>query len=89
LVIRKRHGSAFEQTPLKAQLDARGVTGLVVTGLVTQGCVRATSLDAKKLGYRVILASDGHSNYHKQAARLIQEWNQKLNEAGVDAGRRA
>jgi len=84
LMIHKRHGSAFKQTPLKAQLDARGVSSLVVTGLVTQGCVRATCLDAKKLGYRVVLASDGHSNYHKQAAKLIQELNQKLSEAGVE-----
>ena len=57
---------------------------MVVTGLVTQGCVRATCLGAKKLGYKVILVSDGHSTYHKQAAHLIAEWNQKLSAGTVE-----
>jgi len=35
---------------------------------------------AKELGYRVILAQDGHSNFSKQAAKLVEEWNQKLSE---------
>jgi hypothetical protein len=35
-------------------------------------------LGAKELGYRVILAQDGHSNFSQQAAQLIEKWNQKL-----------
>jgi hypothetical protein len=35
------------------------------------------------LGYAVVLAADGHSSYSKDAARLIEEWNRKLGEAGV------
>jgi hypothetical protein len=34
-LIHKRHGSAFEETPLKGTLDARNVGTLVIAGLVT------------------------------------------------------
>ncbi len=81
--IRKRHGSAFQETPLAQQLQAEGITRLVVTGLVTHGCVKATCLDAVRLGYHVTLAADGHSSFSPQAAQLIEEWNRKLAEAGV------
>jgi nicotinamidase-related amidase len=33
---------------------------------------------AHALGYRVILVSDGHSSYSKDAPELIAEWNEKL-----------
>jgi nicotinamidase-related amidase len=46
--------------------------------------VKATCLDAVKLGYGVILVRDGHSNFHKKAADVIAEWNQKLSEGGVE-----
>ena len=83
LVVHKQHGNAFEDTPLHAELAARGVGRVIVTGLVTHGCVKATCLGALDLGYAVVLAADGHSSYSKDAARLIEEWNRKLSEAGA------
>jgi len=77
-IVHKQHGNAFEETNLSKILDARGVGKLVVTGLVTHGCVRATCLGARKLGYHVTLVSDAHSNYSEKAAQLIDEWHQKL-----------
>jgi len=78
LVIEKAHGDAFQDTLLDAELKSRSVSNVVVTGLVTNGCVRATCLGANKLSYDVILVADGHSSYHRQAARQIKEWNEKL-----------
>jgi nicotinamidase-related amidase len=83
-IVHKLHGNAFEETKLAELLKSLEIGSLVVCGLVTHGCVRATSLGARKLGYRVVLASDGHSNYSKQAAQLIQEWNQKLSAEAVE-----
>ncbi len=83
LVFDKTHGSAFIDTPLHAHLAEQGVDTLVVAGLVTHGCVRATCLDALQHGYRVILAEDGHSSYSKDAAQLVDEWNVKLAGLGV------
>jgi nicotinamidase-related amidase len=83
VVIHKQHGNAFEDTPLHAELTRRGIDRVIVTGLVTHGCVRATCLGALALGYEVTLAADGHSSYSKNAAQLIAEWNDKLGTAGV------
>jgi nicotinamidase-related amidase len=83
-VIQKHHGSAFEDTSLGRELEARDIGTIVVTGLVTHGCVKATCLDAHRIGYRVILARDGHSNFHKQAEQVIAEWNEKLSDGIVD-----
>lgn len=84
LMIRKRHGNAFQSTALGPELSARRVRTVVVVGLVTHGCVKATCLGAQALGYRVVLVGDGHSSYHRQAARLIEELNQKLSEVGAE-----
>jgi len=83
-IIHKRHGNAFEETLLGQELNSRKVDSLIVMGLVTHGCVRATCIGAKNLGYRVILVKDGHSSYSKQAAQLIEEWNEKLSNENVE-----
>jgi nicotinamidase-related amidase len=83
-IIHKQHGNAFEGTILEEVLQSRDITGLVVTGLVTHGCVRATCIGAQQLGYRVVLVRDGHSNFSKKAAQLIEEWNEKLGAKGVE-----
>ncbi len=77
-IIHKIHGNAFKETNLKQVLESRGIEDIVITGLVTQGCVKATSIGGKELGYRVILVEDGHSNYSKEAPKLIEKWNLKL-----------
>ena len=82
LVVHKQHGNAFEDTPLHAELTSRGIGRVIVTGLVTHGCVKATCLGGLALGYAVTLAADGHSSYSKEAAQLIEEWNRKLDAAG-------
>ena len=69
LIVLKQHGNAFEETSLHRELAARGVGRVIVTGLVTHGCVRATCEGALALGYGVVLAADGHSSYSKDATR--------------------
>lgn len=83
-IIHKKHGNAFEDTDLGQELNSRDIDSLIVMGLVTHGCVRATCIGAKNLGYRVILVKDGHSSYSKQAAQLIEEWNNKLSNEKVE-----
>ncbi|HEY3334557.1 MAG TPA: isochorismatase family protein [Candidatus Limnocylindrales bacterium] len=45
-------------TQLDAFLRERGVVEVVVTGLATDYCVKATALDAVALGYRTMLLGD-------------------------------
>lgn len=52
LEIVKEYPSAFAGTTLIATLNALRVDTLVITGLTTSGCVRATALDALQSGFR-------------------------------------
>jgi len=81
--VQKHHPSAFQGTDLAEILVERNVDRLVIGGLVSHGCVRATVLDSLSRGYSVVLLQDGHSNYHQKAAALISEWNTKLQQAGA------
>lgn len=51
LVITKRYASAFFATHLAATLTANGIDTLLITGVSTSGCVRATALDACQNGF--------------------------------------
>jgi maleamate amidohydrolase len=57
-VLVKQHASAFAGTSLGATLRARGVDTVVVAGVSTSGCVRATATDALAAGFRPIVVAD-------------------------------
>src|SRR4030042_2509503 len=44
--IHKQNGNAFEDTNLEEVLQSKKVSSLIIMGLVTHGCVKATSLGA-------------------------------------------
>lgn len=54
-LITKRTPSAFFESPLAAELDAAGVDTVVVTGIMTSCCVRATVEDAFAHEYRIVV----------------------------------
>jgi nicotinamidase-related amidase len=83
-IVPKCHVSAFEQTILQDALTSKAIGTLVVTGLVTYACVRATCIDAMKRGYRVVLVGDGHSNHSRHALQVVRDWNKKLRARGID-----
>ena len=83
LLIHKKQGNSFEGTSLEELLDSKSINSIVVTGLVTHGCVKATCVGALELGYQVVLVGDGHSSYSKDAPDLIIKWNQNLREMGA------
>lgn len=60
LVIQKTVSDSFYETTLQQELDARGVTHLVITGAQTEFCVDTTCRRAASLGYGVTLVADGH-----------------------------
>jgi len=55
IVITKPKPSAFFGTQLASVLTYRSVDTVIVTGLTTSGCVRATVVDAFSLNYRAIV----------------------------------
>lgn len=58
VVLTKTTPSAFAGTALEAELHARGIRTLVLTGLMTHMCVSATAFDAAPRGYQSLIVSD-------------------------------
>jgi nicotinamidase-related amidase len=61
LIVQKRASDAFHDTTLQRELDARGVTQVVIVGAQTEFCVDTTCRRAASLGYTVTLVADGHT----------------------------
>ncbi len=58
VVLRKVYASAFFGTPLGSFLRGGGVDTIVVCGLTTSGCVRATVVDAVSYNFNAVVAAD-------------------------------
>ena len=56
--VRDARSGAAQATELDRLLRARRVSRLVIVGLATDYCVRATALAALRLGYRVVVLRD-------------------------------
>lgn len=71
-LIEKQWASSFFGTDLAAQLKAARADSLVVTGLTTSGCVRATVVDGLQHDYPVVVPREavGDRNAQAHAANL-------------------
>ena len=58
LVVVKQYASAFFGTSLATTLHTAGVDTLVIAGVSTSGCVRATAMDALNSGFRPQVVRD-------------------------------
>lgn len=58
IVVPKRRYSGFFQTTLDLNLRERGINTVIVTGVVTNICVRSTVHDAFFLSYKVLVPED-------------------------------
>ena len=58
VVLRKPRRSAFFGTRLGSLLNEYGIDTVLVTGMVTSGCVRATVVDAFERDYRVVVPEE-------------------------------
>lgn len=56
VLIKKKYASSFFGTTLATELACLGVDTLVIAGVSTSGCVRATTLDAMQNGYRPMVS---------------------------------
>ena len=64
LVISKQYASAFFGTHLAATLTAQRIDTLLITGLSTSGCVRATALDACQHGFLPFVVREACGDRH-------------------------
>ena len=64
VVITKQFPSAFFGTGLAEKLNERGVDTLIITGVTTSGCIRATCVDAVSYGFIPIVVADACGDRH-------------------------
>ena len=64
LVISKQYASAFFGTSLAATLTSGGIDTLIITGITTSGCVRATCIDTISHGFIPIVVREAVGDRH-------------------------
>lgn len=64
LVVSKQYPSAFFGTSLASTLTAAGIDSVILTGLTTSGCVRATCVDAMSHGFRTAVVAEACGDRH-------------------------
>jgi maleamate amidohydrolase len=72
-VVTKQYASAFFATSLASTLHAQGVDCVLLAGMSTSGCVRASGVDAMQFGFIPVVVSDACGDRHPEphAANLF------------------
>jgi maleamate amidohydrolase len=65
LVVSKQYPSAFFGTSLAVTLTDSDIDTLIITGVTTSGCVRATCVDAMSYGFTPIVVADACGDRHE------------------------
>lgn len=86
LVVSKQYASAFFGTSLASTLTAQGIDTVIITGVTTSGCVRASCVDALSNGFIPIVVSDACGDRHESPheanlfdmqAKYAEVWSEK------------
>lgn len=80
-ILDKTTNDTFESTALETELRSRNVTDLVIAGVQSDWCIKATTKGAVARGYPVTLVSDAHSTMFqggKPPAEIIAAINDEL-----------
>jgi maleamate amidohydrolase len=67
VVVRKTGPSIFFQTPVVPYFVKEGVDTVIVTGCVTSGCIRASTIDSFQWGFRTIVPEDCVGDHDEEA----------------------
>jgi maleamate amidohydrolase len=65
IIVSKQYPSAFFGTSLASTLTAMGIDNVVLTGLTTSGCVRASCVDSMSHGFMTTVVSDACGDRHQ------------------------
>jgi nicotinamidase-related amidase len=76
IVVREHWGSSgFANTDLDLQLKQRGITHVILIGLIANTCIETTGRFASELGYHVTLVRDATAAASKEALHSAHEIN--------------
>ena len=72
IIIEKTHASAFFGTDLLTQLNNLQIDTVIITGVTTSGCVRATAVDSLQNNFFTVIVEDcvGDRNQESHAVNL-------------------
>jgi nicotinamidase-related amidase len=86
-IVTKQYASAFFGTSLASTLTAQGIDTLLIAGLSTSGCVRATALDACQHGFIPVVVRDavGDRDIRVHEANLFDLAAKYADVIGLDA----
>jgi len=73
-IVHKTHFSAFGDGALAERLRARGVDTVWLAGVHAHACVRASAIDAYRLGFAVAIASDAVASDQPLHADTSRRW---------------
>ncbi|HPJ02809.1 MAG TPA: isochorismatase family protein [Candidatus Limiplasma sp.] len=82
-VIIKTNPDVFRDTEPLEILRERSISSLIITGIISNGCVRTACLSALNYGFTVTLVKDAHSTFYTNAEKLIGRINMEMQDAGV------
>ena len=76
-IVAKEHWgqSGFANTDLDQQLRQRGITHVILIGLLANTCVESTGRYAMEIGYHVTLVRDATAAYSKEMMHAAHELN--------------
>ncbi len=70
LVLSKQYASAFFATSLASTLHTLSVDTVVIAGLTTSGCVRATAVDGLGFGFRPLVVAEACGDRDPEVHRM-------------------
>jgi nicotinamidase-related amidase len=73
VIVPKPGKGAFYATHLHEELQSRGITHLLLTGVTTEVCVQTTMREANDRGYECLLVEDGTESYFPEFKKATLE----------------
>lgn len=64
IIITKQYPSAFFGTSLSSTLTAMGIDNVILTGLTTSGCIRASCVDSMSYGFTTTVVREACGDRH-------------------------
>ena len=83
IVIEKTHPDIFSNPRLEEILAEKKIGSLLVTGLISNGCVQQACKTALAKGFQVTLLQDAHSTFYAGAEKMIRRVNTEMEQLGA------
>lgn len=71
-IFQKEQGNAFINTELVNVLNNNNISKVLISGLVTHGCIRYSCLGGLNEGFEVSILKNGHSSWNNDAKEKIE-----------------